>query len=599
MLPVSATWQQAIKEQFRYQGYLRVVLQVTPPGLHDALQISTSDSEPYSNIQNINNNEAYEIIPYTTLENSRWLLNGSFDLLANDTVTSDWWSTPLNNNAKEILFTFDKTYSIPGIYFDWDVVNNTYPTLIRITAYGVDNGQLGVVEINNISSSRGFVNTPFENAIKVKLEILEWNVDNWRARIAEILFGLYARYDSINNGRVSSAESYDYTNPLSEELPKHTFFVTLRNEDKEFDPSLTNGIAKYLDRRQLIQYQWGFTTSYGVVEWAPMMDYYIDSFSIPEDSKEVKLSATSRLDFLDETYKLSSYTSEKRSLYDIAHEILSRSTIIKEADTEEPWVLTDSLKNFYSTAPIPAKSVKSLLQLIALAATCILKTDAETGYVKISNLKELSEDTLDSSVDLTQELGDPSFEIQEQLLSLSIGIYAYIVSSEKTVVSENEYAITGETELTINYSSGVVKSPECKVSGATLVSFAGYSSSCKVVVKPSSGSTASVTVTITGYEVKSSVTYIETYRNKSITHGLAVQIDNEFVTDTSYIQQLSDYILSWYGKSQKIKVPYVGYPELVSGDTIALNTTYGESNVTVLGNKITFNGGFEGTLEVR
>ena len=599
MLPVSATWQQAIKEQFRYQGYLRVILQVTPPGLQDALQIKTPDSESFSNPE-VMNDSSSDVVPYASLENNRWLLNGKFDILDDGVVTDDWWSTPLaTGEIKTLLFTFDKIYNIPGIYFEWDVVNQTYPALIRVTAYGTENTEIGSAEVSNISSATGFVDLPFDNVLKVKLEILDWNVTNWRARIAEILFGLYAKYDSINNGRVSSAESYDYSSPISEDLPKHTISVKLRNEDKEFDPSLTTGVAKYLARRQLIQYQWGFATSYNKVEWAPLMDYYVDSFKIPEDSKEVELSATSRLDFLEEEYRFSEYNSAKRTLYDIAQEILSRSSIIKEADTETPWELSNTLKQFSTSAPIPVKSVKSLLQLIAGAATCWLRTNAQNGYVAITDFLTDSVGQVKTSVGLTQELGDPAFDIQEQLLSLSIGVYAYTVSSEKTTLSENEYSINGETTLTINYNVNTARSPECQVSGATLVSFTGYSSSCIVVIKPSSGTTANATVTITGYEVKSSVTYIETYRDTSITHGLAVQIDNEFITDTASLSKLSNWIVQWYQKRQKIEIPYIGYPEIVAGDSAKLTTIYGTHDVDILGNKISFNGGFNGTLEVR
>lgn len=599
MLPVSTTWQQAIKEQFRYQGYLRVVLQVTPPGLQDAMQISTQDSEPFSNPE-VMNNSLSSVVPYASLEANRWLLNGKFELLETDTVTDDWWSTPLTTGEiKTLLFTFDKTYNIPGIYFEWDVVNQTYPALIRVTAYGTEDTEIGSAEVSNISSATGFVDLPFDNVLKVKLEILDWNVTNWRARIAEILFGLYGKYDSVNNGRVSSAESYDYSSPLSEELPKHTMSVTLRNEDKEFDPSLASGVAKYLARRQLMRYQWGFMTSYGNIEWAPMMDYYVDSFSIPEDSKEVQLSATSRLDFLDEEYRLSAYSSAKRTLYDVAVEVLSRSKIIKESATEEPWELSETLKQFNTTAPVPIASVKSILQLIAGAATCWLKTNPENGYVAITDFTNDNAEQANTTVGLTQELGDPAFDIQEQLLSLSIGVYAYTVDAEKTTVSENEYAITGETTLVINYNVNIVKSPECQVSGATLVSFTGYSSSCVVVIKPSSGNTATATVTITGYAVKSSVTYIETYRDNSITHGLSVQVDNQFITETTNLSKLSEWVVSWYQKRQKVTIPYTGYPEIVAGDSATLTTVYGEHDVDILGNKITFNGGFNGTLEVR
>lgn len=599
MLAVSAAWKQAIKEQFRYQGYLRVVLQVTPPGLQDEMQIDTADGESYSNPSTMNDSST-DAKAFATLEANRWLLNGKFDILEDEQSPDDWWSTPPSDQySKVLVFTFDKTYDIPGIFISWDVVNETYPSHIRLTGYGLEGNELAVIDVTDISSATGFIEFPVDKALKVKLEILGWNVDNWRARITEVLFGLYAKYDSINNGRLAQAEVYDYSSPLSDTLPVHTCDTKLKNQDQEFDPALMQGVAKYLARRQQVKYQWGFTTSRGVVEWAPEMLYYVNSFEVPKDSKDVKISATSRLAFLTDKYKLSEYSGSRRTLYEIAEEVLSRSKIIKESETEKPWILSETLKTFYSKAPVPLKAANSILQLIAGASACWLHTDPTTGYVAITDFKTDQVGQEKTLVGTTQELGDPAFTIQEQLLSVSIGVYSYIVSTEQTILSENEYLISGEATLNIDFNVDMASNVTCEISGATLVSFTGYSSSGVAVVKPTSGTSATVKLTVKGYEIKSAVTFVETYRDPSITHGLGVQVDNPFITETNSLQALTDWIVSWYQKRQGIEIPYSGYPEVMAGDEVDLTTVYGQHDTTVLGNKITFNGGFEGTLEVQ
>lgn len=598
MLPVSANWQQAIKEQFRYQGYLKVLLQVAPPGLQEGLQVNTPDTDSNSDVGSMYDSNDV-VTPFATLESNRWLLNGQFDLLTDDTVVDDWWSTPMTDKASKLLtFEFDKTYNIPGIYVVWDPVNGTFPSRVVITGYDAEGASLGTSTVVDVTSSSGFVEVPFDGVKTVTMQIDEWSVSLWRARIAEILFGLYASYDSINNGRIASAESLDSSSPISDELPKHTIKASLRNEDKQLDPTLQSGVSKYLARRQRMIYQWGFTTSRGVVEWSPPLVYYIDSFSIPEDSKEASISATSKLAFLDEEYKLSPYSGTRRTLYDVATEVLRASSIIREGDSVDPWQLSETLKEFYTNAPVPNKAVNSILQLIAGAATCWLHTDFVTGNVAITDFKVDDAGQQHTEVTQAQELGDPAYSVQEQLLSLSIGVYSYTKSTQKTELSKNEYKISGETVLNISYNVSVAMEVTCAVEGATLVSFVPFGSSCTVTVKPSSGSTAAATITVSGYEVKQAVTYVETYRDASITHGLAIRLDNPFITETDSLERLSDWIVSWYQRRQKIKVPYIGYPEVTVGDTVSLSTIYGSSDVSVCSASLDFNGGFNGQLEV-
>ena len=598
MLPVSATWQAAIKEQFRYQGYLRVSFQVSPPGLQDNLSISSDDSFPQSDIDSMNDSN-YNPVAYASLEPNRWLLNGTFNILPDGaTQTGDWWSTIFEDASKVIHFQFDNTYNIPGVYIQWDSADQTFPTKIKVTGYDTDGGVISTKTISDIDSYITFVDIAMDKVFSVDLEITEWNNKDWRAHIAEVLFGLYASYDSINNGRVVSADSVMKASPLSEDLPTVTISLSLRNLDREFDPSLESGVSKYLAQRQRVEFQWGFATSYNNIEWAPSVYKYIESFSIPEDSKEVTVETTHRLAFMETDFKKAVYDGTRRTLYSVADEVLRNSDIIKESENDQPWELDEILKSFYTDAPVPKQPTNQVLQLIANASTCWLSSDPTNDYVKISRMS-VDEDSA-VEVGTMQQLGDPAFEIQEQLHTLTIGVYKYIAADTKTNISSGEYSITGQTTLQMDYTVDSARGVTCSVSGATLVSFTPYSSSAIVVVKPSSGSSATATVTLEGYEVKSSTTYVQTYQDTSLTAGLDVIIDNPFITETESLSALSDWIVGWYNRRQKMSMSYIGYPELEPGDTVNLSTIYKNNVKTqVLSNELSFNGAFDGTLEVQ
>lgn len=595
MIPVSVEWKNAIREQFRYQGYLRVVLQITPPGLHEGLQIATSATEVVSTTSKLVDENPNQPKPYATLEHNRWRLDGTYSILAKDTVTDDWWSTPITSGPKELTFTFDQAYNIPGIYVEWDVVNNSYPTNVSLVGYDNSDTQQYLFDVMNITSPTGFIDAPMDNVKKVVLTVKKWSNANWRVRINELLFGLYAKYDSINNGRVMSAKSVDYSHPLSSKLPVHTIDVSLRNLDLEFDPTLQRGISKYLATRQLVKYSWGFTTSYGVVEWTPELHYFMDEFTIPKSEKNVQLKTTSRLALLTDTAGNVPYDATERTFYDIAESVLSTSKIVREK-SENPWILSEELKNFKTNAPIPDIAVNQILQYLANASGLNLYTNPVNGFVCI----DAYENAESQSVDLGQEQSDPEITVQNTLRTISVEVSTYTknVDQGKVEVARLKQLYKGENEIKLSYSKGYAVEVTCSIEGATLVTFEPYSTYA-IVSFNAGDSESTVSIVLSGYEVTKTTALTEIYNNKNVSTGLDVTIENPFITDTSKLDYLSDILVNWYSKTQQLDIPYIGYPELTVGDRVDLTTVYGDSNVTVIENTIDFDGGFSGTLEVR
>lgn len=598
MIPVSAEWQKAIKEQFRYPGYLRVTIQVTPPGLHESLLVSSPSTDSVSSVDKMHDDNPTLPTPYATLERGRWVLNGKYKILPSDAVTDDWWSTPMKSGSKEITFTFDTTYTIPGLYVEWDVVNNSYPTQLTLEGYDVAGDKKYTYEVTNVSSATGFVEVPMDNVKKVVMTINAWSQPTWRARINEILFGLYAKYDSINNGRIMSATSIDYSHPLSKELPKHTLEVSLRNLDNEFDPSLQQGVAKYLANRQLIKCQWGFTTSYGNVEWTPSLDYFVQEFQIPEAQRNVTIKSGSRLELLTKTIPSVTYDATERTFYDIAQNILEQSDILRTSDTEIPWVLSEKLKQFHTNAPMPESASNAMLQLLAGAAGLNLYLHPVTGFIHIDEFSPATP----QEIGMQQSLDDPKVEIQNTLRTVSIGVTTYNkkTKDDKVEVGKSTMNFKGNQTVDVKYNCDFAVDVECAISGATKKSFTAYSN--HAVVEFDTGNTAQeieVTITLTGYVVEKTQTFTQTYNDPNVQVGLDIKLENPFITNTEKLQELTDKIVAWYSKPQQLQVPYLGYPELTAGDPVNLTTVYGNLTVQVVRNTLNFNGGFSGKVDVR
>lgn len=595
MIPVPIEWTTAIREQFRYQAYIKLSITVVPPGIKEGATITSNDTETYASTDYIVDG-ATTPPSFITNERGRWLLNGKFIPIEPDTQINEWWSKIIQDSSPvQLEVEFDTVYTIPGVYFEWDIVSNTYPSKITLTGYSLSDSQIAQYSIENVSSVSGFVSAPFDNVKKIVIQVDQWNVDNWRARLREVIFGLNESYDSINNGRIQSVESSDSISVIGDALPVKTMQFTLRNLDMLFDPTLKSGISKYLATRQLAEVQWGFYTDYSTLIWTPKIPLYISAFSVPQDSKDVSITIGSRIEFLTDELKTVEYNFESITFYEFAQKVLELSKVIKDSDDQIPWVLGDVLKNYSTNAPVPKSAVNAILQLVA-GATCVgFYTDATTGYIVLDQYPA----NVAQQLTKEQQLGDPSIDVQQTLRSIKVGVYNYYKDTTEGIkeVGTGEYTFSGSFVAEIDYSCSYAADVTCQVSGATLVSVTPYGSSA--VVELSSASSVTATVTLKGYEVKSSVTYTELYLNPDLPYGLDVTVDNQLVTNYDVAQHICDFLVDWYSRVQKQTADYIGYPEITAGDTVHVSTIYSDNDCVVLSNKISFNGGFSGVMEVR
>ena len=600
MIPVSANWTNAVRQQFRYQAYMRTRIKVVPPGLAEGLVIDRADGEAYADKEVLFNESPDLPQHYITCEPHRWLLDGTFKSLPDNTKVDDWWSLPLTE-SRFLQFTFDKPYTIPGIYVEWDLVNNTFPEEIVLRGFNILGAKSYEYTVTNITSSKGFIVAEMDDVKSYEIEIVKWGFSGWRCRINEIMFGLKVSYDSINNGRILSATFLNKSDPTANELPWRTVSTSLRNLDIEFDPTLRKGISKYLVQKQLAEYQLGFTTAVNpltgeaTVEWTDWMTYWVDSLKIPADSKNAIIDATSRLSFLTKDFIDDSYNVQERTLYDLAQTVLLKSDIVKKDEDEVAWRISDRLKQVKTTAYVPKTETNAVLQLIANASACWLHSDPVTDQVI---LEDLTGATPVQEVNLTSELGDPEIVLDKHLLAIRVGINKYEIDTEEREIAKGEYLLKGRSTLEISYGSGAAVEVKCELSGATQVSFTPYGTAAVLVVDaPSEGAT--VKVSLKGKKILETTSYIETYRDLITPSGTTVTIENPFITNSETAKLVSDFVLAWYNRSMQYSIPYIGYPELVAGDQILLKTIYDEHTVTTISNTIEFNGAFKGKLEAK
>lgn len=598
MLTVSEAWHNASKAQFRYQAYLQLTLELTPPGLREGATVTANSTFPGSSSAKIMDASTDNPTVYGTLEPNRMCLDGNTSLMSESTATDDWWSNsiPSADSPISIEFVFDQTYSIPGIYVKWDKETNSWPSAVTLYGYNASDALIYTINISDINSVSGFFSAIMDDVKRVVMVCSTWNTPNWRGRIDELMFGLFVEFNSINNGRIKSATQIGAIYPLSDSLPTHTMDVTFRNIDKYFDPTLATGVAKYIANRQEMKARWGFVTSPGVIEYSDMLSYIVSGLSVPTDSQDVTISLDSRLALLTQAFKRNTYTGTARTLFDIATYIFeqSRANIVTATTGLSPWIIPDSLKNFSTLAPIVKGATNSLLQLIALASCTFLNTESVSGYIEFQN--PATDVSANCAISEAQELGDANIEIQDRLRSITIGVYHYSAESSSKDVGKFEGTLAGTNIIEIQYSVEYATSVSAAVTGATLSSAVYYASYAVLTISAAAGG-ASVTIALTGTELKQTITYVPTFTDADVADGKDIVVENPFVTDSSQLTTLTNFIKKYYQKRNKYSAPYIGYPQLEAGDHIHITTIYGESDIDVTKNQIDFSGAWSGTAE--
>lgn len=591
-IAVSTKWKEAIQAQFRYPAYIKLQLSVQPPGLREGVQTSTDATESITSVYTMIDGKQNYAEPVATFEQDRWLGDGSMYLPSTTPAKNkpmEWWSNTCDFSSVSLTFTFDKAYSIPGLFVAWDTETNSWPTNLTVDGYKSDGTKIGSYTITSINSVEGYFDSAFDDCRKVVLTIHKWSMLNWRVRINEIVFGLHMRF---SNDDIPSATLNASSKLLSSELPKLGVNLSINNYDKTFDPMLEEGYAKYLTERQLASLSWGFDVDGKNVEWMEPWPLYLSAWKIPADSPTVELTTVSRLSFLTDDYTKGVYTGSTRTFKAMALTVLQNSGIIKNSDNETPWMLDDILSTLYTRAPEPEEATNSVLQLIANATGCILDNDPETNYVRFRSA------CVDGgyTIDKLQQMGDPAYTIADRLKSVSVGLRTFSQRSASEKVYSFEGHIAGSRVLNVKFdSNAIVMNPVATVSGATITSEVYYARRAVItIVAAASG--ADVVLTINGNIVDESTTFIQTYDNPDIGSGVIVKVDNPLITEMDTLTRVAEITKNYYLRRKSIKVDYTGYPELETGDTLGFNTNYGAFDADVEGLTLEFNGGFNGTL---
>ena len=432
MQTVSDNWKNIHKRTLLNESFVEVSLNIADPyALADA---SAQDNGAIyiSNSTQLTDGVDNSPTPYCTLEQNLWCLDGNrkaipesangdncyvSDVLSDDTCI-------FSSKLPIITISFSKVFDklIPGMTITWSSTYGEFADTFSVIAY---NGDTIVTEKEVVGnrSVKSLVLMEIIGYDRIVIVIKKWCLPNHRARVEEILVGLNKVY---GRGQLFNYSHKQTVDPISTSLPKVEIDFSIDNVDGEYNPYNTNGLAKYLMERQEIKSRYGLKMDDGSIEWIKGGTFYLSEWYAKQNGITADFKARDLLEFMSGIYYDTITQITNRSLYDLAVSVLQSADLPLNSDGTIKWVVDESLKLIYTSAPLPEDTLANCLQLIANAGECVIYQD-RTGTLRIEPLKY---DETDYAVNKFNSYSKSEITLSKPLKQVNVKVYSYSIGDK-------------------------------------------------------------------------------------------------------------------------------------------------------------------------
>lgn len=437
---VSENWKNAHKQTILNESYVEISFDIADP---DALaDASPSDNGAIyiSNSSELTNGVDKSPIPYCTLEQNIWLLNGNRKSIpeteyGNEGYVSDVLSDErciFSDKIPTITLDFSQEFSnyIPGVTITWSTTYGEFPRDFIVRAYK-DDTIVAEKEIMGNRSLKSLVLVDIVGYNRIIIYVKKWCLPHHRARVENIFMGMNKVY--------SKTDLFDYSHkqsvsPVSISLPKNEIRFSIDNVEGEYNPYNVDGMAKYLIQRQEVKTRYGLKLNDGTIEWIKGGTFYLSEWSAKQNGLTADFTARDLLEFMSAIYN-ENHDLTSRSLYDLAEKVLIAAELPLNSNGTVKWVIDESLKSKYTTAPLPEDTHANCLQLIANAGECVIYQD-RNGILRIEPLEY---DDTDYSIRPFNSYSKSEITLSKQIKQVDVKVYTYAMG-EKGIESESTNA---------------------------------------------------------------------------------------------------------------------------------------------------------------
>ena len=450
MQTVSEHWKNAHKQTLLNESFVEVSLDIADP---DALADASSQDNGavyISDTSEIVSEVDKNIVPYCTLEQNLWVLDGGRKAIpesaygesgyVGDALSDD--KCVFSDKTPTITINFTKVFDslIPGVTITWSPAYGEFADNFVVTAYN-GNTIVAEKEVMGNRSVKSLVMVDIVNYDRIVIQIKKWCLPYHRARVEEVFVGMNKVY--------SKSELFDYTHtqsvdPVSTSLPKTEIKFSIDNVDGDYNPYNEQGMAKYLMSRQEVKARYGLKMNDGTIEWIKGGTFYLSEWYAKQNGLSADFTARDLLEFMSVIYE-DNHDLTSRTLYDLADRILRTADLPLNSDGSVKWIIDESLKSISTTAPLPRDTLANCLQVIANAGECVLYQD-RNGTLHIEPLKfEVSDYVINSFNSYSKS----EITLSKSIKQVNVKLYQYTIGENGFENTTTEVSVpigaTGET----------------------------------------------------------------------------------------------------------------------------------------------------------
>lgn len=234
-----------------------------------------------------------------------------------------------------------------------------------------------------------------------------------------------------------------YNRALSAEEIKFNYesdklYLTTPEVPTENDASL----AKYLLERQEIRTRYGSRLDDGNIEWIKGGTFFLSEWNAAQNGNDAQFTARDILEYLGGKYVDVPHSGDSRALYDLAEGILIDANLPVADDGTVRWVIDASLRNIYTSAPLPDDTRANCLLLIANAARCVFYQDRD-GVLHIEPMTDKLI-AADDWYSITQfnSYKKPELKVGKPLAEICAKVYSYTLGENGIESSTTDYILS-------------------------------------------------------------------------------------------------------------------------------------------------------------
>lgn len=445
-------WKQAHQRSLLNESFVEVSLDIADPEAIKDAKSADNGAIYISNSSLVTDGLDHSPVPYCTLEQNLWCLDGGRKALPNndygdngyigDVLSDD--TCIFSSKLPVITITFDaeKSYTalVPGITITWSKTYEEFADTFEVTVYK-GNTIVTSKEVTNNRSVTSIVLAEMSWYDRITITVKKWCLPNHRARVEEIFVGLHKVYGKANLFNYAHGQSVD---PTSLALPKNEITFAIDNSSGEYNPHNKDGLAKYLMERQEVKARYGLKMDDGSVEWIKAGTFYLAEWYAKQNGLTAEFTGRDIFELLSDTYHDTSNYLTERSLFELAETILSTANLPLNSDGTRKWLIDESLKDIKVNVNLPEDTMANLLQLIANAGMCVLYQDRDgTLHIEPLNFEETDYEigSLNSysrsEISLSKPLGVVKIKAYNYGLDTSIDVNHVLSSKGETITIDN------------------------------------------------------------------------------------------------------------------------------------------------------------------